>query len=109
MADFVGNDPRDLILLVRRQKSAGIEIHETAGQGERIDGRIVNAQLSNISVPDEEGSRSATAHFEGHEYPVYNSIIDGFTHLWTEQMDWETFKALGKTGFVEGSVEENKE
>lgn len=78
-----------------------------------ISGQLVEgAKLINISPPDEEGSRSATAIIDGREYPVYNSIIDGFNNIWNEQMDWETYKKLGKRGFVEGSimpVEEDEE
>ncbi|MBA2393052.1 MAG: hypothetical protein H0V70_09940 [Ktedonobacteraceae bacterium] len=71
-----------------------------------ISGRIVErARLTDVKQVGDEGSRSAIAHIEGQTYPVYNSIIDGFNTLWVEQMDYETYKALGKKGFVEGSAQ----
>ena len=71
-----------------------------------IDGRIIDAQLTNVHSVGEEGSRAATAHFEGKMYDVYNSIVDGFDPVWNEQMDYETYKALGTGGFVEGTIDE---
>jgi hypothetical protein len=70
-----------------------------------VDGSIVeNARLTNIEHVGEEGSRRATAYIGNHTYNVYNSIIDGFNDIWHEQMDWETYKMLGKKGFVEGTA-----
>lgn len=73
-----------------------------------ISGKLVEGvKLINVSPPDEEGSRSATAIIEGKEYPVYNSIIDGFDPIWYEQMSIETYRMLkgsAAKGFVEGSV-----
>lgn len=73
-----------------------------------ISGQIVEgAKLTNISPPDEEGSRSAIAHIDGKEYPVYNSIIDGSNNIWYEQISYETWKMLKESaakGFVEGSI-----
>ena len=61
-----------------------------------IDGRLIESgfQLVNTGRPDEEGSRSATALFEGREISVYNSIIDGFNDVWTEQLTIEEWRAL---------------
>lgn len=71
-----------------------------------VSGRIVeNARLTDVQSVGDEGARRATAHIDGHAYPVYNTIIDGFDPVWYEQMDWETYKSLGKGGFVEGSAE----
>lgn len=70
-----------------------------------VDGSIVeNVRLTNIERVGEEGSRRATAHIGNYTYNVYNSIIDGFNDIWCEQMDWETYKMLGKKGFVEGTT-----
>lgn len=80
-----------------------------------ISGQIIEgAKLINVSSPDEEGSRSATAIIDGKEYPVYNSVIDGFDPVWYEQIDYETWKMLKDSaakGFVEGSIasQEKKE
>jgi hypothetical protein len=73
-----------------------------------IDGRIVeHVQLTNIQHVGDEGSRTATAHIDGKEYAVYNSIVDGFNSVWTEQITWETYQLLKGSvdhGFVEGST-----
>lgn len=58
------------------------------------DGRIVEAQLTDIRREGEEGSRSATALIEGREIPVYNSIVDGFTDIWTEQLTLDEWRKL---------------
>ena len=72
---------------------------------ELIDGRVIeHAQLTDIEPVGEEGSRRAIAHIDGKEYPVFNSIIDGFDPVWYEQMSLEMYKTLGKAGFVEGSL-----
>lgn len=53
---------------------------------QRIDGSFVEgAQLTDISSPNEEGSRSAIAHINSEMLPVYNSIIDEFNDIWVEQ------------------------
>lgn len=76
-----------------------------------IDGRIVeNVKLTDVRHVGEEGSRSATAHIDGKQYDVYNSIVDGFNNVWHEQMSWETYQLTkGNTGFVEGSVADSDE
>ena len=75
-----------------------------------IDGRIVeNARLTNVEHVGDEGSRRAIAHIDGQTYPVFNSIIDGFDPIWHEQMSLETYKMLGKKGFVEGSITSSDE
>ena len=77
---------------------------------ELIDGRIVeNAHLTDVQSVGEEGSKRAIAHIDGQTYPVYNSIVDGFNDVWVEQITLETFRKLGKKGFVEGSVESSEE
>lgn len=64
---------------------------------QRIDGSIVEGVLlTGISSPDEEGSRSATAHIGNETRPVYNSIIDGFNRIWIEQMNMEEWRASVK-------------
>ena len=64
---------------------------------QRIDGSIIEGvQLTNISTPDEEGSRSATAILDGETRTVYNSIIDGFNRIWVEQMSMEEWRASVK-------------
>jgi len=77
-----------------------------------IDGRIVEGvKLTDVRSVGDEGSKSATAHFEGQTYHVYNSIVDGFNNIWQEQMSmetWEMLKGTGKAGFVEGSVSEEE-
>ena len=68
-----------------------------------IDGRIVeNVRLTDVKSVGDEGSQKAITHIDGQTYDVYNSIIDGFDHVWYEQMSIETYKKLGKKGFVEG-------
>lgn len=70
-----------------------------------IDGRIIkNVQLTDMRSVGEEGSKEAIAHINGQTYDVYNSIVDGFDPVWYEQMSYETYKSLGKSGFVEGSA-----
>lgn len=70
-----------------------------------ISGEIVeHVRLTDVKRVGDEGARSATAHIEGRTYDVYNSIVDGFDPIWYEQMDWDTYKTLGKKGFVEGSA-----
>jgi hypothetical protein len=67
---------------------------------------IENVRLTDVKHVGEEGSRTAIAHIEGRTYEVYNSIVDGFNNVWCEQMDYETWKALGSPQqIVEGSVE----
>jgi len=57
-----------------------------------IDGRLLeNVQVKNIKHVGDEGSRSGTAVIDGKEYPVYNSIVDGFSNVWTEQISYETY------------------
>lgn len=74
-----------------------------------IDGRIVkNAQLTDVRHVGDEGSKEATAHIDGKTYSVYNSIVDGFNNVWYEQISFETYQKLGKSGFVEGSLDEQK-
>ena len=70
-----------------------------------IDGTQRNVPLTNVSFPGEEGERTATAHYDGKEYEVYQNPVDGNTTLWYEQIDYETYKMLegAKQGFVEGS------
>lgn len=71
-----------------------------------IDGRVVDAQLTNIQHVGDEGSRRAIAHIGEKTYPVYNAVIDRFNNVWVEQMSLETFKMLeGNKEVVEGSVE----
>lgn len=73
---------------------------------ELIDGRIVeNVRLTDVQSVGEEGSKRAIAHIDGQTYPVYNSIVDGFNPVWHEQITLETFRKLGKKGFVEGAIE----
>lgn len=75
-----------------------------------IDNRVIaNVELTNIEHVGDEGARRAIAHIEGKQYPVYNSIIDGFDPVWYEQITLEMYRTLGKTGFVEGSLTIAKE
>lgn len=65
---------------------------------QRIDGSFVEGvRLTDISAPDEEGSRSATAHFGDETRPVYKSIIDGFKSFWIEQMTIEEWREHRKS------------
>ena len=68
-----------------------------------IDGAQRNVPLTNVSSLGEEGERTATAHYDGKEYEVYQNPVDGNTTIWYEQLDYETFKMLegAKKGFVE--------
>lgn len=65
-----------------------------------IDGRVVDAQLTDIQHVGDEGSRRAIAIFEDREYPVYNSIVDGFDPIWYEQMTMAEFKRQQKAKSV---------
>ncbi len=74
-------------------------------QVQLIDGRLVEAQLTDVKQVGEEGSRTAIAHLDGNTYKVYNSIVDGPSPIWYEQMSLETYRMLdGATDFVEGSA-----
>lgn len=78
-----------------------------------ISGRIIEGvKLTNVAHVGDEGSRRATALIDGKEYPVYNSIVDGFSSIWNEQISFETYHMLKDTisqGVVESSVPSNKE
>jgi hypothetical protein len=66
-----------------------------------IDGRVIeHVQLTNIERVGDEGARSAIAEIDGIEYPVYNSIVDGFNPIWTEQMSMPEFRRHQKTQAV---------
>ena len=66
-----------------------------------IDGREVTAILTTIEHVGNEGSRRATAHYEGKEYPVYHSIDEigihpASIHIWYEQQTLEEFRKSQK-------------
>ena len=66
---------------------------------QRIDGSIVTGvRLTNISTPDEEGSRSATALIGDEVRTVFNTIIDGFSSIWIEQLSWEEYQERKQNG-----------
>lgn len=66
-----------------------------------IDGRVVeHVMLSNIEQVGDEGSRRAIADIDGIDYPVYNSIVDGFNPIWVEQMSMPEFKRHQKAQSV---------
>lgn len=72
-----------------------------------IDGRIIEGvKLTGIRHVGDEGSRSATAHIGEQSYSVYNSIVDGLSDIWYEQMDMKTWRMLKGTSqqFMEGSA-----
>lgn len=57
-----------------------------------VDGRMVSAPITNIQH-HEEGARSGTAYVDGKQIEVYNSIVDGFNPIWTEQITLKQHRA----------------
>lgn len=75
-----------------------------------IDGRVhEGVRITDVQRVGDEGGRRGTAHIGEHMYPVYYNDVDGPT-IWYEQMDFETWKKLGKPKeFVEGSITSESE
>jgi hypothetical protein len=66
-----------------------------------IDGRVVeHVKLTNVEHVGDEGSKRAIAHIDGVDYPVYNSVVDGFNPIWHEQMSMPEFKRQQKAKSV---------
>jgi hypothetical protein len=66
-----------------------------------IDGRVVeHVKLTNVEHVGDEGGKRAIAHIDGVDYPVYNSVVDGFNPIWHEQMTIAEYKRHQKAQSV---------
>ena len=62
---------------------------------QRIDGSLVpGVELTAIEQVGDEGARRALAHINGDVLPVYNTIIDGFSAIWYEQITFAQYKEM---------------